>query len=91
MHQIAFDEVDTYTSLNKQYYMLRAILTWYHKSQEALKNNVSFNQLINMKILEQIGRMKYIKEDEFEERSKEIFKQLEEEFISLSGGEDNYA
>ena len=91
LHQIAFDEVDTYTSLNKQYYMLRAILTWYHKSQEALKNNVSFNQLINMKILEQIGRMKYIKEDEFEERSKEIFKQLEEEFISLSGGEDNYA
>ena len=91
LHQIAFDEVDTYTSLEKQYYILKAILIWYHKSQAALRNNVAFNKLITMNVLEPIGRMKYVSEKEFKGKFSELFKQLEDEFISLSGGEDNYA
>ncbi len=48
LHQIAFHEVDTYTSLNKQYGMLKAILTWYHLSQKGLKDNLSFYKLTQM-------------------------------------------
>jgi len=91
LHQNAFDEVDTYTSLNKQYGMLKAILTWYHESQESLKQNVGYNKLINMKILERIGRMKYIKEDKFNVEFEDIMKDMKNEFEELRKVDDFYA
>ena len=37
LHQNAFDEVDTYTSLEKQYRMMRLILSYYRRGQAALE------------------------------------------------------
>lgn len=88
LHQIAFDEVDTYTSLNKQYGMLNAILEWYHRGQEALKQDISFNKITNMRVLEKISRMKYIKEDNFDLEYASIKNQLEAEFDKLLRGEN---
>ncbi|MFA5037855.1 MAG: hypothetical protein WC479_11860, partial [Candidatus Izemoplasmatales bacterium] len=90
LHQIAFHDVDTYTSLNKQYGMLKAILTWYHKGQKALKNDVAFAKIAKMKILEKIGRMKYIKEADFNEDCIVIMNHLDDEYQALTeGGETN--
>jgi V/A-type H+-transporting ATPase subunit A len=90
LHQIAFHDVDTYTSLNKQYGMLKAILTWYHKGQKALKNDVAFAKIAKMKILEKIGRMKYIKEADFNEDCVVIMNHLDDEYQALTeGGETN--
>jgi V/A-type H+-transporting ATPase subunit A len=91
LHQIAFDVIDTYTSLNKQYGILKAILTWYHLGQEALKENASFNKIINMTVRERIGRMKYIKEADFNNEFAEIMKEINSEFQSLMKGDDLYA
>jgi V/A-type H+-transporting ATPase subunit A len=91
LHQNAFDAIDTYTSLNKQYGILKAILTWYHRGQEALKENASFNKIINMKIRERIGRMKYIKEEDFDNEFAEIMKAMNSEFQNLMKGDDLYA
>lgn len=87
LHQNAFDEVDTYTSLNKQYGIIKTILSWYNRGQEALKVNVSFTKLISMKTLEEIGRMKYIKEQEFEAQFNRIQAHLDEEFQQLLRGD----
>ncbi len=91
LHQIAFHEIDTYTSLSKQYGMLKAILTWYHLAKQGLKENVSYNKLTNMEILEKIGRMKYLREDHFEEEYKKIIQSLEEEYQSLQRGDESDA
>jgi len=37
LHQNAFHEVDTYTSLNKQYRMLKLILGFYYSGKKAWK------------------------------------------------------
>ncbi len=37
LHQNSFHEVDTYTPLRKQYLMMKLVLAFYEKSQEALK------------------------------------------------------
>ncbi|HEY8445153.1 MAG TPA: V-type ATP synthase subunit A [Bacilli bacterium] len=87
LHQNAFDEVDTYTSLNKQYGIIKTILSWYNRGQEALKVNVSFTKLTSMKTLEEIGRMKYIKEQEFEAQFNRIQAHLDEEFQQLLRGD----
>ncbi len=83
LHQNAFHEIDTFTSLHKQYGMLKTIITWYEDACKALSNNVSFNDIMKMDILEDIGRMKYVKEDEFDNHLKEISSKLENEFNAL--------
>lgn len=87
LHQIAFHEVDTYTSLNKQFGMLKAILKWYNMGVHALKNNVSYNQIIKMNVLASIGRMKYIEEKEFDEKINAIYREIDEEYDSLMKGD----
>jgi V/A-type H+-transporting ATPase subunit A len=91
LHQIAFDEVDTYTSLEKQYGIMKSILSWYHLGQEALKEGASFSAIINMKIRERIGRMKYIKEADFAQEYENIIKDLNAEYQGLLKGDDLYA
>lgn len=86
LHQNAFHEVDTYTSLAKQFGMLKVILKWYSGSVEALKNNVSYNELTKMNVLTTIGRMKYISENEFPEKVNEIYKEMDNEFEKLMKG-----
>jgi V/A-type H+-transporting ATPase subunit A len=61
LHQNAFHEVDTYTSIKKQYLMLKAIIIFYRASE---KNDVEPEKLEDLDILEEIARMKFIKEEE---------------------------
>ncbi|MDI9520701.1 MAG: V-type ATP synthase subunit A [Bacillota bacterium] len=74
LHQNAFDEVDTYTSLTKQYRMLRLILDYADKGQTALDAGVNLSDVISMKVRERIGRAKYIPED-----SLKYFDEIEDE------------
>lgn len=86
LHQVAFHNVDTYTSLHKQYSMLHTIISWYNHSMVALNSNVAFNNIMSMKINERIGRMKYIVEDDFDKELAIIENDLQEEFDELIKG-----
>lgn len=87
LHQIAFHEIDTYTSLHKQKGMLNAIITWYNLACNALKNNVAFNKIMLMPILESIGRLKYIPEVEFNEQYEKVMNNLNAQFDEIIKGE----
>lgn len=91
LHQNAFDDVDTYTSLNKQYGILKSILTWYQEGLKSLEENVSYHKLVNMNILERIGRMKYVVEDEFSKEFEEVLTEMNKEFEELRKVDDFYA
>jgi len=86
LHQNAFDDVDTYTSLHKQYLMMRAILHWYHLGQKALKNNVAFNDVMEMDVIEPIGRLKYVEEDKVSKVAAKLIEDMENEYHKLEGG-----
>ena len=64
LHQNAFDEIDTYTSLEKQYRMLRLILAYQTRGAAALDAGASLSAVLKMPVREAIGRMKYIPEGE---------------------------
>jgi len=87
LHQDAFNPVDTYASPKKQYGMLSAILAWYDKGMDALENDVSFHRIVSMDILEKLGRMKYVPEDEFDAQIAAIRKEMDAEFMALTEGE----
>ncbi len=83
LHQNAFHEVDTYTSANKQYRMLKLILYFYECAKESLKRDVSVEQLSKLTVLEQIAKTKFIPEDKFESSVAEIEKRIVSEIDGL--------
>ena len=62
LHQDAFNEVDTYASLQKQFRMLKLILDCHTLSADALAKGADLDDLLAIKSREQIGRCKYIPE-----------------------------
>ena len=74
LHQNAFHETDTYTSLTKQYRMMGLILDYYRKAGAALNQGASIDRLVSLPVRENIGRFKYVDETEVEE----MFKKTEE-------------
>lgn len=89
LHQNAFHEVDTYTSLDKQYRMMKLILGFYHAGNEALDQGVDLTALLNLPVREQIGRSKYIEEQHIE-RFEEIQRNIKKEINALVNiGETN--
>lgn len=74
LHQNAFHEVDTYTSLRKQYMMLKTVLLFDRLSRESLKRGGELEKIAALPVREKISRVKYIPEDKLEE-----FQSLEKE------------
>jgi V/A-type H+-transporting ATPase subunit A len=66
LHQNAFDDRDTYTSLKKQYLILDNIIKFYNKAKDLLKSNVEFSKIITISSKEEIARSKLIPEDQLQ-------------------------
>ena len=89
LHQDAFDDIDTYTSLSKQDLMLKAIMSYYEKAVTALENGASVNSLIELPVRERIGRYKYCAEADIQKEFEAIQVQLQSEINSAcERGED---
>lgn len=64
LHQNAFDERDTYTSLPKQFRLLEVILHYYDCVRPALAEGVALNKLLTLEVLEEISKAKLIAENQ---------------------------
>ncbi|KZX15889.1 V-type ATP synthase alpha chain [Methanobrevibacter cuticularis] len=72
LQQNAYDDVDTYCSPSKQYEMLKTIVLFQKEATSALNRGVESKSIIDLPIKEEIGRMKFVAEDIFPEKVKEI-------------------
>lgn len=89
LHQNSFDEVDTYTSLEKQKYMMELVIAYYEKTTEALSQGAGLNDLISLPVREKIGRYKYTREENIKEEYDAIINALDKEIKeALSRKED---
>ncbi len=66
LHQNAFHEVDTYTSLPKQYRVMRLILTFYEEAQAAMRRGTLLERLLELPVRVEIARAKYLPESEID-------------------------
>ena len=82
LHQDAFHEVDTYTSLTKQHLMMKLVLAFYNGARDALTKGASIEKLIAMDVREAIGRFKYTAEadisGEFDRINTELSKEIQQ-------------
>ncbi len=83
LHQNAFHETDTYSSLNKQYFLMDLILACYDKSCDALKRGASLNKILSIDAKERIGRFKYVKESDIEKEYQDILKLLDNQLENV--------
>ncbi len=83
LHQNSFHEVDTYTSLHKQYRMLKLILTFYKEASEAIKQKISIQKITKLEVIERIGRAKYVEEGNVDKSYDEIEAEIKKEVAEL--------
>ncbi|MEM3884054.1 MAG: V-type ATP synthase subunit A, partial [Methanothrix sp.] len=74
LQQNAFDEVDTYSSMRKQYLMLKSILQVGDEESMAVDHGVPAEKMSKLEVKQKIAKMKFIPEEQIEEYSKEISK-----------------
>ena len=88
LHQNSFHDVDTYTSLRKQFLMMKLVLAFYEKSEKALKDGAGVQGLIKMPVREKIGRFKYVLDENIETEYEAVTKELEAEIADVLRRED---
>jgi V/A-type H+/Na+-transporting ATPase subunit A len=82
LHQVAFHEVDTYSSIEKQYKMISIIIYFYNQAASYLRMNADIKAIENMKVKEKIARMKYVKDEDIDNIDK-IKEDIDKEFSSI--------
>ena len=88
LHQNAFHETDTYTSLKKQHKMLKLIYDFHVLAGEALERDAEFEDIVNLPVREKIGRAKYI-EEEKADRIDAIEDEMKKELKALGYGDSD--
>ena len=89
LHQNAFHEVDTYTSLEKQFLMLKLVYEFHRLATEAVEAYADLDDILACSCKEMIGRAKYIEEENLDKFS-EIFQTMNKELKAIAeGGSDD--
>jgi V/A-type H+-transporting ATPase subunit A len=81
LHQNAFHPQDTYTSLRKQYLMLRTIVHFHNSAIQALQDGVSLEEIQVLEVREQISKMKFLPEADAE--LLEVYIQIDKTFKNI--------
>ena len=87
LQQNSFHEVDTYTSLEKQYRMLKLVILFTKEAERALEAGVYLNDILNLEVRDKVARAKYIEEKDIK-RTDEIAAEVKaaiDELISKGG------
>ncbi len=87
LQQNAFDGVDTYTSLPKQYGMLKMVLHFYYEAKTALDAGVPVEKIFALPVREKIARMKYVEEENVKSYLDAATDELESSMKELVTGE----
>lgn len=89
LQQNAFDEIDTYTSLAKQYRMLKAIMFFLAVALKQLpKADFPMADLMKLDVVESIARAKSVKEDDLSQYFDDLHKKITEEIQALGEEEE---
>jgi len=79
LHQHAFTEIDNYTSLNKQYLMIKTIMDIYEKGNVVIKAGKEAKEILSDSLKDKLGKMKIIPEEDLEQ-----FKLLNKEISEIN-------
>ena len=88
LHQNSFHDIDTYTSLEKQYLMMKLVIGYYNEGAKALENGADIKKLIDLSVREDIGRFKYTEEKDIDKEYKRISELLSAQVLKTINKEE---
>lgn len=88
LHQNSFHEIDTYTSLEKQYLMMKLVIGYYNEGVKALDNGADIKKIIDLSVREDIGRFKYTEEKDIDKEYKRISELLSDQMLKTRNKEE---
>jgi V/A-type H+-transporting ATPase subunit A len=83
LQQNAYHEVDTFCPMEKQFKLMKAIMSWGDKAQNALEGGAEVEEIMKSKTKDDLAKVKY--EKEFDTALGVILKSMDEEFAKLRG------
>ncbi len=83
LHQNAFHETDTYTPIEKQYKMLKAIIYFYNKCLDYLNMGVDIRKIEKMAVKDKIARMKFLEDRHAVEKIDEVIININSELADF--------
>jgi V/A-type H+/Na+-transporting ATPase subunit A len=86
LQQSAYDEVDTYTSIQKQLRMLRAILSFGDQEQEAVVKGATVAKIQGLPFRAKLSRMKWIPEAELAQQFDQLELEMGQSMASVAAG-----
>ena len=81
LHQNAFHPQDTYTSIRKQYLMIRTIVHFHNSGVQALEEGGSLEDILALEVREKISKMKFLPEEDAE--LLDVYIQIDKAFKNL--------
>ena len=79
LHQNAFHDIDTYSSLKKQHFLMQLILAYYDEGKAALERGMDINRIAELPVREKIGRYKYTEEAGIESEYQAVLAEIKKE------------
>lgn len=89
LHQNAFHETDTFTSLEKQYKMIKLINAFYIYANRAIENFAELDEVMSVPSIEKIGRAKYVEEANIAELDRTLSELVSELKAVARGGKED--
>ena len=84
LQQSAFDEVDAYCSLEKQFHMMRVIRAAHGGIESAVERDVAVQASSSVPAVAEIGRMKYWPDTEVEKNADDLIRRVRREMGELN-------
>ncbi|MCR5207380.1 MAG: V-type ATP synthase subunit A [Eubacterium sp.] len=90
LHQLAFHEIDTYTSLKKQHYMMTLVMAYYDKANAALDMGADIEKLVAIPSREAIGRFKYVLEENIDTEFEKVLEALSDDINEVINAKEEF-
>lgn len=90
LHQLAFHEIDTYTSLKKQLYMMKLILNFNDEAEAAIAKGADVEAVSGLAVREKIGRFKYVAEENTDSEYSRLSTEISAELDRLTKETEEY-
>ena len=85
LQQNSFDDVDTYCSPEKQFKLMKLLVDFYNKGQQALKEGAALSDIRELGVVSSLLKARMdIKDDEMPKLD-QLDKDMQEQFKSISG------
>ena len=86
LYQSAYDPIDQFSTLKKQNYLLKTIITLYRESHAALEAGVALEKIKGLKAFPVIARARFIPEEKCQAELTLLREGIKDEIATLKGG-----